>query len=79
VPFKDQVIDEDATVIEKLEEAGAVLVAKLTMGQLAWGDVWFDGMTRNPWNLKQGSSGSSAGSGSAVAAGLVPFALGTKR
>lgn len=78
MPYKDQVIDEDATVIRKLEEAGAVLVAKLTMGALAWGDVWFGGMTRNPWNYKQGSSGSSAGSASATAAGLVGFAIGTE-
>ncbi len=78
VPFKDQVIDEDATVIKKLEEAGAVLVAKLTLGELAWGDVWFGGMTRNPWNYKQGSSGSSAGSASAAAAGLVAFAIGSE-
>lgn len=78
IPFKDQVIDEDATVIKKLEAAGAVLVAKLTMGELAWGDVWYGGKTRNPWNLEQGSSGSSAGSGSATAAGLVAFAIGTE-
>lgn len=77
-PYKDQVIDEDATVIRKLEEAGAVLVAKLTLGALAWGDVWFGGMTRNPWNYKQGSSGSSAGSASATAAGLVAFAIGSE-
>jgi Asp-tRNA(Asn)/Glu-tRNA(Gln) amidotransferase A subunit family amidase len=78
VPYKDQVIDMDATVIKKLEEAGAVLVAKLTLGELAWGDVWFGGMTRNPWNTEKGSSGSSAGSASAVSAGLVPFAIGTE-
>ncbi|MBI3006110.1 MAG: amidase [Ignavibacteriales bacterium] len=78
VPYKEQVIDEDATVIKKLEEAGAVLVAKLTLGELAWGDVWFGGMTRNPWNFKQGSSGSSAGSASATAAGLVAFAIGSE-
>lgn len=78
MPYKDQVIDEDATVIKKLEEAGAVLVAKLTMGALAWGDVWYGGMTKNPWNLKQGSSGSSAGSASATSAGLVGFAIGTE-
>jgi len=78
VPYRDQVIGEDATVIEKLEAAGAVLVAKLSMGELAWGDVWFGGMTRNPWNLEQGSSGSSAGSAAAVSAGLVPFAIGTE-
>jgi len=78
VPFKDQMIDEDATVIKKLEESGAVLVAKLTMGELAWGDVWFGGMTRNPWDTANGSSGSSAGSTSSVSAGLVPFAIGTE-
>ncbi len=77
-PYKNQTIDEDAAVIKKLDEAGAVLVAKLTMGALAWGDVWFGGKTRNPWNLEQGSSGSSAGSASATAAGLVPFAIGTE-
>jgi Asp-tRNA(Asn)/Glu-tRNA(Gln) amidotransferase A subunit family amidase len=78
VPYKDQVIDEDATVIRRLEEAGAVLLAKLTMGELAWGDVWYGGMTRNPWNPKQGSSGSSAGSAAATSAGLVAFAIGTE-
>lgn len=77
-PYRDQVIDMDATVIKKLEQAGAVLVAKLSMGALAWGDVWFGGMTRNPWDLKQGSSGSSAGSASSVSAGLLPFAIGTE-
>lgn len=77
-PFKNQIIDEDATVIKKLQEAGAVLVAKLTMGALAWGDVWFGGKTKNPWNLEQGSSGSSAGPASATSAGLVPFAIGTE-
>jgi Asp-tRNA(Asn)/Glu-tRNA(Gln) amidotransferase A subunit family amidase len=78
MPFKDQMIDEDATVIKKLEEAGAVLCAKLTMGALAWGDVWFGGMTRNPWDTTNGSSGSSAGSASSVSAGLLPFAIGTE-
>ena len=78
MPFKDQVIDKDAAVIKKLDEAGAVLLGKLSMGALAWGDVWFGEKTRNPWNISTGSSGSSAGSGSAVAAGLVPFALGTE-
>jgi Asp-tRNA(Asn)/Glu-tRNA(Gln) amidotransferase A subunit family amidase len=77
-PYKDQIIEKDATVIQKLEAAGAVLVAKLTLGALAMGDVWFGGMTRNPWDLKRGSSGSSAGSASAVAAGLIPFAIGTE-
>ncbi len=76
--FKDQMIDEDATVVKKLDAAGAVLIAKLTMGELAWGDVWYGGMTRNPWNYKHGSSGSSAGSASATSAGLVAFAIGTE-
>ena len=78
MPYKDQMIDENSTVVKKLEEAGAVLVAKLTLGALAWGDVWFGGKTKNPWNLEEGSSGSSAGSGSATAAGLVAFAIGTE-
>jgi len=77
-PYKDQVPDEDATVVKKLEEAGAVLVAKLTLGELAWGDVWFGGRTRNPWDYEQGSSGSSAGSAAATAAGLVGFAIGSE-
>ncbi|MEE9270247.1 MAG: amidase [Candidatus Krumholzibacteria bacterium] len=76
--YKEQVIEADATVIKKLEDAGAVLVAKLTLGALAWGDVWYGGKTRNPWNLEQGSSGSSAGPASATAAGLVAFAIGTE-
>ena len=76
--YKDQMIDEDATVIKKLEEAGAVLCAKLTLGALTWGDVWFGGMTRNPWDTTKGSSGSSAGSASSVSAGLLPFAIGTE-
>lgn len=78
VPYKEQMINEDATVIKRLNEAGAVLAAKLTLGELAWGDVWFGGTTKNPWNYKQGSSGSSAGSASAVSAGLVGFAIGTE-
>ena len=77
-PYKDQMIDDNAEVVKRLEEAGAVLVAKLTLGALAWGDVWFGGKTKNPWNLEEGSSGSSAGSGSATAAGLVAFAIGTE-
>jgi len=77
-PYKDQIISEDAKVIIKLEDAGAVLCAKLTLGALAWGDVWFDGKTRNPWDTSQGSSGSSAGSASSVSAGLLPFAIGTE-
>jgi Asp-tRNA(Asn)/Glu-tRNA(Gln) amidotransferase A subunit family amidase len=78
MPYKDQVIDTDATVVKRLEEAGAVLVAKLSLGALAWGDVWFDGKTKNPWNKEQGSSGSSAGPASAASAGLVGFAIGTE-
>ena len=77
-PFKDQLIPEDSTVVTKLENAGAVLCAKLTMGALAWGDVWFGGMTRNPWDTTKGSSGSSAGPASSVSAGLLPFAIGTE-
>lgn len=77
-PYQDQEIDETATVVQKLEEAGGVLVGKFTLGALAMGDVWYGGVTKNPWNLKQGSSGSSAGSASAVSAGLVPFAIGTE-
>lgn len=78
MPYKDQVLDENATVVKRLQEAGAVLVAKLTLGALAWGDVWFGGKTRNPWNLEQGSSGSSAGPGAATAAGLVGFSIGSE-
>lgn len=77
-PYKDQYLDETATVVKKLEAAGAVLVAKLTSGALARGDVWFGGQTKNPWDLSQGASGSSAGSASATAAGLVGFAIGTE-
>jgi Asp-tRNA(Asn)/Glu-tRNA(Gln) amidotransferase A subunit family amidase len=77
-PFAEQTIDEKATVAARLEEAGAVLVAKLSLGALAQGDRWFGGMTRNPWNAEQGSSGSSAGSAASVAAGLVGFALGSE-
>jgi Asp-tRNA(Asn)/Glu-tRNA(Gln) amidotransferase A subunit family amidase len=76
--FEEQTIDEDATVVKRLDAAGAVLVAKLTLGALAQGDKWFGGMTRNPWNTKQGSSGSSAGSASATAAGCVAFAIGSE-
>lgn len=77
-PYRDQTIDADATVVRRLDDAGAILVAKLTLGELALGDVWFGGVTRNPWWTEQGSSGSSAGPGSAVAAGLVGFAIGTE-
>lgn len=78
MPYKDQVLDYDATVVERLDQAGAVLVAKLTLGELAWGDVWFGGQTKNPWNLEQGSSGSSAGPAAATAAGLVAFSIGSE-
>lgn len=76
--YKNQKIDETATVAQKLEEAGAVLLAKTTLGALAYGDVWFGGKTKNPWNLEQGSSGSSAGSAAGTSAGLFPFAIGTE-
>jgi Asp-tRNA(Asn)/Glu-tRNA(Gln) amidotransferase A subunit family amidase len=80
-PYRGQVIDRNATVFERLTEAGAVLVAKLTLGALAMGDRWFGGQTKSPWdpeNARQGSSGSSAGPAAAVAAGLVPFAIGSE-
>ena len=76
--FEHQQIDQDAEVVKRLDAAGAVLVAKMTLGALAQGDLWFGGRTRNPWNPHQGSSGSSAGSASAVAAGCVGFAIGTE-
>ncbi len=76
--FENQAIDIDATVVQRLDKAGAVLIAKLTLGALAQGDRWFGGMTRNPWNIEQGSSGSSAGSSSATAAGCVAFGIGTE-
>lgn len=80
-PYRDQVIDYDSTVVERLREAGAVLVAKLSMGALAQGPKWFGGVTRNPWapnEDRQGASGSSAGPGAATAAGLVGFSIGTE-
>nr|WP_297919815.1 amidase [uncultured Allomuricauda sp.] len=77
-PYKNQYIKETATVVERLDEAGGILVAKLVSGALARGDVWFGGKTKNPWDISKGASGSSAGSGSATSAGLVPFALGTE-
>lgn len=77
-PYKDQVIDTDAFVYTQLKKAGAVLLGKFTLGALAMGDYWFGGRTKNPWNLKTGSSGSSAGSTAATVAGLVPFAIGTE-
>ncbi len=76
--FANQMVETKATVAARLEDAGAVLVAKLSLGALAWGDRWFGGLTRNPWNTKQGSSGSSAGSAAATAAGLVGFSLGSE-
>lgn len=78
VPYKNQELDVNATVVKKLEDAGAVLVAKLTLGELANGDIWFGGRTNNPWDIKRGSSGSSAGPASAVAAGCLPFAIGSE-
>lgn len=77
-PYKEQIIEEDAYVYTRLKEAGAVLVAKFTLGALAMGDYWFGGRTKNPWNTSTGSSGSSAGSASATVAGLIPFAIGTE-
>ena len=77
-PYREQTRDELATVVRRLDEAGAVLIAKLTLGALAMGDVWFDGRTRNPWRPEQGSSGSSAGSASATAAGGVAFSIGSE-
>lgn len=77
-PYENQVIDLDATVVERLRDAGAVLVAKLSMGSLAQGGVWFGGSTHNPWNIERSSSGSSAGPAAATAAGLVGFSIGTE-
>ena len=77
-PYEHQHLPQDATVVRRLEEAGAVLVAKLTLGALAQGDVWYGGRTNNPWNLEQGSSGSSAGSAAATVAGLVGFSIGSE-
>ncbi len=77
-PYENQVLDLDATVVERLRAAGAVLVAKLSMGSLAQGGVWFGGSTHNPWNIERSSSGSSAGPAAATAAGLVGFSIGTE-
>jgi Asp-tRNA(Asn)/Glu-tRNA(Gln) amidotransferase A subunit family amidase len=77
-PYRTQTFDRDATVVQRLDAAGAVLVAKLTLGELAMGDVWFGGTTKNPWKTDQGSSGSSAGPASATAAGLVGFSIGSE-
>ncbi|MEX2466007.1 MAG: amidase [Gemmatimonadota bacterium] len=78
VPGGFEQMEGTATVAVKLRDAGAVLLAKVSLGALAWGDVWFGGSTRNPWNLEEGSSGSSAGSAAAVSAGLAPFGIGTE-
>jgi Asp-tRNA(Asn)/Glu-tRNA(Gln) amidotransferase A subunit family amidase len=77
-PYTNQIFKDDATVIKRLEQAGAVLIAKTTLGELAMGETWFGGMTRNPWNPKEGSSGSSAGTCAATSAGLMPFGIGTE-
>ncbi|MBI1171813.1 amidase [bacterium] len=77
-PYRDRVPDQDATIVRRLRAAGAVLLGKTTVGALAYGDIWYGGVTRNPWNLNEGSSGSSAGSASATAAGLCAFAIGTE-
>ena len=77
-PYQDQVFNYNATVVDRLEQAGAVLLAKLSMGALAQGGLWFAGMTKNPWNTERSSSGSSAGSASSPSAGLVGFSLGTE-
>jgi len=77
-PFKNRVIDRDATVVTRLNGAGAVLVAKFATGELALDDIWFGGQTKNPWDMSMGSQGSSAGPGSATAAGLVGFSVGTE-
>jgi Asp-tRNA(Asn)/Glu-tRNA(Gln) amidotransferase A subunit family amidase len=77
-PFRNRVPDKDATVVQRLDEAGAVLIAKLSLGSMALNDIWFGGQTMNPWLLEEGSSGSSAGPGAATAAGLVGFSIGSE-
>ena len=77
-PYKDRIATKDAAIVHRLDRAGAVLLGKTTLGALAYGDIWFDGKTRNPWNVEEGSSGSSAGSASALAAGLCSFSIGTE-
>lgn len=77
-PYKTNVPDSDAHIVQKLHDAGAVLLGKTSCGALAYGDIWFGGVTRNPWDIREGSSGSSAGSASATAAGLVAFSIGTE-
>jgi len=78
MPYRDQMIDETATVIARLEQAGAVHLAKVSLGALAWGDVWFKARTNSPWNTEMGASGSSAGSSAGVAAGFAAFAIGSE-
>ncbi|MCH8906746.1 MAG: amidase [Candidatus Heimdallarchaeota archaeon] len=78
IPFRNQMLDETSAVITRLYQAGAILLAKLSLGALAWGDVWFDGVTKSPWNFSEGSRGSSAGPGSATGAGLISFAIGSE-
>lgn len=78
MPYKDQVLDETATVLRKLNQAGAVHLAKVSLGALAWGDVWFGARTNTPWNVEFGASGSSAGSAAGVAAGMAAFAIGSE-
>ncbi|MFT5500424.1 MAG: Asp-tRNA(Asn)/Glu-tRNA(Gln) amidotransferase A subunit family amidase [Woeseiaceae bacterium] len=78
MPYKERIASSDGAVVRLLQESGAVMLGKTTLGALAWGDVWFGGETRNPWNTKEGASGSSAGSGSATAAGLCSFGIGTE-
>ncbi len=78
VPYRERIAKNDATIVTRLREAGAVLLGKTTLGELAYGDVWFGGTTRNAWDPREGSSGSSAGTGSAVAAGLAAFGIGTE-
>ena len=77
-PFRNRIPSEDAVVVKRLRQAGAILIAKLSMGALALNDIWFGGQTKNPWLLQEGSSGSSAGPGSATAAGLVAFSIGSE-
>jgi len=77
-PYRDRVPATGATIVRKLRAAGAVLLGKTTVGALAYNDIWYGGWTRNPWNLNEGSSGSSAGSASATAAGLCAFSIGTE-
>ncbi|WP_230280473.1 amidase [Croceicoccus sp. Ery15] len=77
-PYRDRIAKRDATIVTRLREGGAVLLAKTSLGAIAYGDIWYGGQTRNPWNIEEGSSGSSAGSAAAVADGLCAFAIGTE-